>query len=330
MFTRRDFVVATAAGTAAVAVAPLFAQEKAARTIRIGVLDLLAEASNAAALTELRKALQDAGYVEGKNLRIEYRSAEGRLERFPALAAELAHAKVDCFIANGTPAALAAKAAPGAIPVVTALTLDPVETGLVASLDKPGGNVTGVAVLTAELETRRLELLRALAPGRKRVAMLVNMGNPALAATWKVMEAAAAKLGMQAQLFDVRKPVDIRRGLSAAKQKQFQALVMRTGGLAESDRDAVVAQAAELKLPAIYAQRSFVESGGMASYGLNLPYQYGRTAAYVDRIVKGAKPGEIAMEQPTKFELVINRRAIRALGLVIPPDLLLRSDDVVG
>jgi putative ABC transport system substrate-binding protein len=330
MPTRRAFI----ASAAALAAAPLAAQEKAAdkaaRIYSIGVLDPVGENANRASMAELREELADSGYTDGKNLRLEYRSAEGRPERFPALAAELARLKVDCIVANGTPAALAAKAAAPAIPVVTSLSLDPVDTGLVASLEKPGGNVTGIAVLTAELEKRRLELLRALAPGRKRIAILVNMSNPALASTWKAMQAAAQGLGLQPELFDVRAARDIGRALSAAKAGNAEALVVRVGALADAERDAVVLAVGELKLPAIYAQRSFVEAGGMASYGINLPYNFGRAAGFVERILKGAKPADLPMEQPAKFELIINRRTMRALGLVIPPDLLLRADEVVG
>lgn len=324
MPNRRAFLVAAAS----LAAAPLAAQEK--RVFSIGVLDPLAEASNRGSMAELREELADSGYVDGQNLRIHYRSADGMPGRFPALAAELARLRVDCIVANGTPASLAAKAATRAIPIVTALALDPVDTGLVASLEKPGGNVTGIAVLTRELEKKRLELLRALAPGRKRVAMLVNMGNPALASTWKAMQVAAAALGVKADLVDVRRSQDFARALAAAKARGAQALVVRIGALADAERDALVLEVERHGLPAVYAQRSFVDAGGMASYGINLPYNFARAADFVDRVLKGAKPAELPMEQPDKFELVINRRTMRALGLVIPPDILLRSDAVVG
>lgn len=324
MPNRRAFL----AGAAALAAAPLAAQEK--RTFSIGVLDPLSQRANAAAMAELREELADSGYVDGQNLRLHYRSADGMPERFPRLAAELVRLKVDCIVANGTPAALAAKAATRSIPIVTALVLDPVETGLVASLDRPGGNLTGIAVLTGEVERRRLELLRALAPGRKRVTMLVNMGNAALASTWKAMQAAAMAMGLQADLVDVRRPQDFARALVAAKERGAEALVVRVGALSDADRDALIVEAARHRMPAIYAQRAFVESGGMASYGINLPYHFGRSVVFIEKVLRGAKPGELAMEQPDRFELVINRRTIRALGLVIPPDLLLRADAVVG
>jgi putative ABC transport system substrate-binding protein len=326
MTTRRAFI----AGAVAVMAAPLAAQEKPAREYRIGVLDTVAEPANAANMTQLRKGLKDLGYVEGKNLVIEYRSAEARNNRYPALAAELVHAKVDLIIANGTPAALAAKTAAGAVPVVTATALDPVETGLVASLERPGGNVTGLGVLTHELEAKRVELLVALAPGRKRIAVLVNMKNPGLAETWKGIEAAAIAQGLEPQLINVSRPEKIERAFQAAVAKRAEALVVRVGVLAEPDRRKVVDLAARHKLPAIYAQRQFVEAGGLVSYGMSTPEMYYRAATFADKILKGAKPGELAMERPTKFEFVMNRRTIRALELVVPPDLLLRSNEIVG
>jgi putative ABC transport system substrate-binding protein len=294
------------------------------------VLDTVAEPPNSANMAQLRKGLQELGYVEGKNLRIEYRTAESRNDRYAALAAALAKMKVDLIVANGTPATLAAKNAPGMIPVVTATALDPVETGLVASLERPGGNVTGVAILTSELEKKRIDVLRALAPGRKRVAVMVNMSNPGLAATWKVIEAAAKAAGLEPQLVDVRKPEKLQRAFDALLEKKAEALVVRAGPMAETERRTLVDLAAKHHLPAIYAQRQFVDAGGMVSYGLNTPEMYYRAATFVDKILKGAKPSELPMEQPAKFELVINRKTLRALDLVIPPDVLLRSNEIIG
>ncbi len=328
MADRRSFI----AGIAAVLSAPLAAQEKKAAGLgyRIGVLDTIAEPANLANMDQLRKGLKDLGYTEGKDLRIEYRTAEARSERYPGLAAEFARMKVDLIVANGTPATLAAKNAGGTIPVVTATALDPVDTGLVASLERPGGNVTGVAILTDELERKRIELLRAIAPGRKRIAVLINMGNPGLASTWKVIEAAAKSIGLEAELVDVRKPEKIARALDAAVAKRAEALVVRVGALPEADRRALVDLAAKHRLPAIYAQRQYVDVGGLVSYGVSTPDMYYRAAAFVDKILKGAKPSELPMERPSKFELVINRKTLKALDLVIPPDLLLRSNEIVG
>lgn len=325
MISRRQFI----AGTAAVLASPLAAQEKA-REYRVGVLDVVSAQMNGANLEQLRKGLREYGYEEGRNLRIEYRSGDARAHRYPDLAAELAQLKVDVIVTNGTPATLAAKSVAGTIPVVIANALDPVDTGLVASLEKPGGKVTGIAVLTDELETKRVELLRALAPGRKRIAVLVNMRNPGLAESWKQIEAAAKKIGLEPTLVNVSKPEKIQKAFDAALANKAQALVVRVGVLADADRRRVIDLAAHHKLPAIYAQRQFVDAGGLASYGLSLPDMYYRAATYVDKILKGAKPGELAMERPARFEFVVNRRTLRTLDLVLPPDLLLRSDEVVG
>ena len=326
MTSRRAFI----AGAFAAIAAPLAAQEKPPREYRIGVLDAVAEPENAANMTQLRKGLKDLGYVEGKNLVIEYRSADARNNRYPALAAELARAKVDLIIANGTPAAFAARTAAGTIPAVTATALDPVETGLVASLERPGGNVTGLAVITHELEAKRVELLAALAPRRKRIGVFVNMNNPGLAETWKAIEAAAIAQGLEPQLIKVSRPEKIERAFQVAVAKRAEALVVRVGALAEPDRKKMVDLAARHKLPAIYSQRQYVEAGGLVSYGMSTPEMYYRAASFADKIFKGAKPGELAMERPTKFEFVMNRRTIKALDLVVPPDLLLRSNEIVG
>ena len=326
MISRRRFI----AGTAAVLASPLAAQEKPGREVRIGVLDVIDEPANQVNLAQLRKGLRDLGYEEGKNLRIEYRSGSGRPERYPPLAAELARLKVDLIVTSGTPATLAAKTAAGAIPVVIANALDPVDTGLVASLDKPGGRVTGIAVMTDELETKRVELLRALAPGRKRVAVLVNLRNPGLAESWKQIQTAAKKIGLEPMLFNVTKPEKIQKAFDAAASRKAQALIVRVGVFAEAERRRVIELAARHRLPAIYAQRQFVEEGGLASYGLSLPDMYYRAATYVDKILKGENPGALAMERPSRYEFVVNRKTLRALELALPPDLLLRSDDVVG
>ena len=326
MISRRRFI----AGTAAVLSAPLGAQEKRAREYRVGMLDVVAEPVNRANVDQLRKGLQELGYEEGRNLHIEYRSGETHAERYPALAAELARLKVDVIVTSGTPATLAAKNLAEPIPVVIANALDPVDTGLVASLERPGGKVTGIAVLTEELETKRVELLRALAPGRKRLAVLVNMTNPGLAESWKQIEAAAKKIGLEPMLVNVPKAEKIRRAFDSALAKKAEALVVRIGALPDAERRQVVDLAAKHKLPAIYAQRQFVEAGGLVSYGLSVPDMYNRAATFVDKILKGARAGEMAMERPARFEFVVNRKTLRALDLVIPPDLLLRSDDMVG
>jgi putative ABC transport system substrate-binding protein len=327
MATRRLFLAATLA----VLSARLAAQEKPpARTYRVGLLEPVSLQSNAANISELRKGLKELGYAEGQNLAIEYRSAEGRPERYPGLAAELVRSGVDVIVTSGTPASLAARNASQRISVVTANVVDPVETKLVASFAKPGGNLTGLGVVVAELEAKRIELLRALAPGRKRIAALMDMGNPALMSVWKATEAAARAQGLQAHLIDVRRPEQFAAAFDAVAAQQAEALVVRVGALAPAHRQALVDFAARHKLPAIFTSRQFVDLGGLVSYGLNLPNMYYRAAAFVDKILKGAPPAELPMERPTKFELVINRRTAHTLGVVVPPDLLLRSDQMVG
>ena len=336
MTSRRRFAAVLAAAFTfflAGAAAPLAAQERS-RAVRIGVLDAVPELANRANLEQLRKGLAELGYVEGRYLRLEYRSGDGKAERNPALAAELASLDVDLIVAGGTPAALAAKGARSAagtpIPVVTAVALDPVDTGLVASLEHPGANVTGIAVLTDELEAKRVELLRALAPGRKRVAVLVDMANPGLVESWKQIQAAARRIGLQPVLVNVKRPGNIEKALDKALAKRAQALIVRAGALPDAARERLIERVAQHKLPAIYAQRRFVEAGGLASYGLSTPEMYYLAAGFADKILKGAKPGELPMQRPAKFEFVVNRRTLRALDLVLPPDLLLRSDDIVG
>jgi len=214
--------------------------------------------------------------------------------------------------------------------VVTATVVDPVETGLVASLERPGGNVTGLAVDTADLEAKRLDLLRALAPGRNRIAAIIDLSNPALGEAWKALQPAAKAQGVELELHDVRKPEDAARAFEAAVARKAGAALVRIGALTQASRRAIVEAAAKHKLPAIYASRQFVDAGGLASYGVNTPQMYYRAAAFVDKILKGAKPADLPMERPARFELVLNRLAAHRLGLVIPPDLLLKSDQVVG
>jgi putative ABC transport system substrate-binding protein len=238
---------------------------------------------------------------------------------------------VAVIVTSGTPATLAAKdASAGRIPVVTATVVDPVQTRVVESLERPGGNVTGVAVDTADLEAKRLELLRALAPGSSRVAVIMDMGNPALGEAWKALQPAAKAQGVELELLDVRKPEQMAGALQTAVSRKAGAALLRAGTLAPAIRSAIVESAAKHRLPVLYGSRQFVDAGGLASYGVNTPQMYYRAAMFVDKILKGAKPSDLPMERPARFELVFNRLAAHRLGLVIPPDLLLKSDQVVG
>jgi putative tryptophan/tyrosine transport system substrate-binding protein len=326
MVTRRSFI----AGTLALLSQPVAAQEKKAeRVVRVGVLDPLPLAANAASMEQLRKGLRDAGYIEGRNLAIEYRASEGRAGRYARLAAELVELPVDVLIARGTPAALSAKDATRELPVVALGVNDPVDTGLVASLERPGANVTGIAFLIKDLETRRVDVLRALAPKTRRIAGLMNIGNPAIAHAWKMAEDAARRFMLDAVLVEVRKPSHIAAAFDAARLREADALVVQAGALGAPQRQTLVELAARHRLPAIYSSRQYVESGGLVSYGLDAGQLYYRAAVFVDKLVKGAKPAELAMEPPPRFELVINRKILRSLDLVIPPDLLLRSNDII-
>lgn len=329
MTSRRAFLSAALV----LASARLSAQDKkpAAQVHRIGLLEPVSLQANGANMDQFRKGLKDLGYVEGANLTIEYLSAEGRSERFAKLAGDLVGHNVAVIVTSGTPATLAAKnASGGRLPVVTATVIDPVDTRLVESLERPGGNVTGVAIETTDLEAKRLDLLRALAPGRSRIAAIMDMSNPASTETWKAMQPAAKAQRVELDLIDARKPEDVVRALATAAARKAGAAMVRFGALTPGNRRAIVEAAAKHKLPAMYASRQFVEAGGLVSYGLNTPQMYYRAAVFVDKILKGAKPADLPMERPTRFELVLNRLAAHRLGLIIPPDLLLKSDQVVG
>ena len=317
---------------ALIGLAPLAARAQvkpAGRVYRIGVLETTALGQNLENFERLRKGMEERGYIEGPNLVIAYRSAEGRAERFPELAAELARSKVDLFLTRGTPATLAARQASGTIPIVMVAVADPVEAGLAASLARPGGNVTGLTSATTELVPKRLELLKALVPKLARVAAYANLSNVAAAATWKETEAAARAMGLEALLLDVRTAEQIAPAFERAATSDAQGLMVGIETLAQSNRKAIVELAAKYRLPAMYAGREFVEAGGLVSYGVNYPDLYYRAAGYAERILKGAAPAELAIERPSKFELFVNRKSAHSLALAIPPDLLLRSDRLV-
>jgi putative ABC transport system substrate-binding protein len=323
---RRVFI----AGALAVATAPLAAQEKpAARVYRIGVLETVPMTMNLVNMKEFRKGMRELGYVEGPNLVIAYRSAEGRSERYAALAAELMRFKVDAILTRGTPATLAAKNVAGGIPIVTAAVADPVESGIAETLEQPGGNVTGLTSVTRELTPKRLELIKALVPNLTRIGAYTNLSNTAAVSSWKEIELTARSMGLEPQLLDVRRPEQIARAFEDAVRQRADALIVGIETLTQSNRRVIVELAAKHRLPAMNSVKDFVEAGGLISYGASYPHLYYRAAAYVDKILKGAKPGALAMGRPTKFELIINRQTARALGLVIPPDLFLRADRVI-
>jgi putative ABC transport system substrate-binding protein len=326
---RRVFIGTLAGGLLA---APFAAEaQQAAKVARIGYLT-----TNLAANLHLREAflegLRDLGYGEGRNVVIEYRSAEGKLERFPALAAELVALKVDVIVAANTRAALAAKQATRTLPIVFSTAVDPVTSGLVTSLARPGGNVTGLSNLAPELVGKCLELLKQAVPGVSRVAVLWQPGGYGERTEkdmLKEAEVAARALGVRLQFVEARGPENFDRAFSDMTRARANALTVLTSVIFVSERRRLVDLAAKNRLPAVYPGREFVDAGGLMAYGSDLADLNRRAATYVDKILKGAKPGDLPVEQPTKFELVINLKTAKALGLTIPPSVLGRADEVI-
>jgi putative ABC transport system substrate-binding protein len=313
-----------------IGLAPLLARAQQRKPVRVGVLETIALAQNLENFERFKRGMEERGYVEGPSLVILYRSAEGSTERFAQLATELVGRKVDLILTRGTPATLAATRATQTIPIVMAAVADPVESRLAESLKRPGGNVTGLTTASAELVPKRLEFLKALAPKMTRVAAYANLANVAAVANWKEIEIAARAMGLEPMLLDVRTPEQIEPAFSEAARQGAQGLIVGIETLTQSNRDAIVALAAKHRLPAMYSAREFVEAGGLASYGVSYPDLYYRAAGFADRILRGAAPGELAIERPAKFAFAINRRAARDLEIVIPPDLLLRADWAIG
>lgn len=330
MGTRRDLLLALGAGLAWPAAARAQrAAKPAASLVRIGMLETSSPSLNRANYEAFRDGLRDLGLVEGRDILIDYRAAEGRAEQFADFVADLVRLKAGVIVARGTPAVLAAKlAAP--IPVVMTGVSDPVGLKVVASLARPGGHVTGLSTQVREMTPRRLGLLREAAPRIARVGSLLNLSNPAGAAQWKETESAARASGLQAVLLDVRNPQGFAIAFDEAGAKRVDALLVSLDPLISEHRYAVAEFAAKHRLPAIYPDGEFVMAGGLMSYGVHYPHLYYRAAGYVSRILRGAKPGEMPIELPTKFQLVISQRVARALGLTLPPSLLQRADRIIG
>ena len=311
--------------------APLGEAQQPTKAARIGYLvtGSLEAPETRGSFDDFRQGLRERGYVEGQNIVIEYRAAEGKNERLPDLAAELTGLKVQTIVTQGTPAAAAAKQATSTIPIVMAIATDPVGAGLIASLGRPGGNVTGLANLDAELSGKRLEILKAALPALARVAVLRNPANPAHRAALREAEAAAHALGVRVQLVDVRDPGEFRTAFLAMKRERAGGLVLFADSMFGTHRARILDLAAENRLPAIFWQRAYVAAGAFMSYGTSYPELLRSAAVYVDKILKGAKPADLPVEQPTKFELVINMKTAKALGLTIPQSLLFRADEVI-
>jgi ABC-type uncharacterized transport system substrate-binding protein len=303
---------------------PLAAVAQPAEKVpRIGLLDY------SPVWEPFRQALRDLGYVEGQNIAIEYRPTEGRQELLREHAAELVRLKVDVIVAAGTPPTQAAMQATTTIPIVMVSTGDPLRTGLVASLARPGGNVTGNTILGAELSGKRLQLLKEMLPNVSRVAFLWNPANASLISHFNEIQAAARALGLTLQSVEVRDPKEFESAFLKMMRDRPDALIMTADTMHRLHLERIVDFAANRRLPAMYQLKAYVEAGGLMSYGASLSDLFRRAAVYVDKILKGAKPADLPVEQPTKFELTINLKTAKALGLTIPHSVLLRADQVI-
>ena len=307
-------------------VLPAFAQP--AKSYRIGMLEISQESANRANLNAFLEGLRKAGYTEGENFVIDYRSVDGRPARFPKLAADLVAAKADIIVTRSTAAALAAKNA-GSMPNVMTSSSDPIAYGVVTSLAKPGGNVTGLCTMVSELAAKRLRVLKELVPKTRRVAAPLNLGNATAGAERRQVESAAKALRIEVIILDVRDAEGLLQALETAVQQGADALLINAEVVVLGNRGTVIDFARKHKLPAMYAAREYVEAGGLVAYGVNYPDLYSRAATYVDRILKGAKPGDLPIGKPTKMNLVINTRAATALDVSIPSTLLQSVDELI-
>jgi putative ABC transport system substrate-binding protein len=325
---RRAFMAVIAGGLLA---APLVAgAQPTGKVHRIGFLVTATRDETRHLIGALSEGLRELGYVEGRNVVFELRFAEGRQERLPALAAELVQLKVDVLVTGSNPVIAAVKQATATIPVVMAVSRDPVGAKFIASLARPGGNITGLANDTdPEIIGKNLELLKEAVPRLSRLAFLWNPVPPGAGTSRKVIEGAARNLGVTFQSVEVRGRSEFEGAFAAMVRERANGVVVAADPVTFGPRSQVVLLAARNRLPAVYGQREFVEAGGLMSYGPNIAAQFRRAAFYVDKILKGAKPGDLAVEQPTKLELVINLKTAKALGLTIPPSLLQRADQVI-
>lgn len=296
---------------------------------RIGFLGNSTAALEANLVGPFREGLRELGYVEGRNALIEYRWAEGKYARFPALIAELVASKVDVIVTAGTPASIAVTKAAPSTPLVMVAVGDPVGTGLVATLARPGGNVTGVSSIAPQLEGKRLELLREVIPGVSHVAVLWNPDNPFHAGSLREMRAAAQALGIRINLQGIRTAADLPAAFAAMLRERPEALLVLADRVFLHSRERIMEFAAQHRLPGVHAYRELVEAGGLMSFGPSYEDMHRRAAYFVDKILRGAKPADLPVEQPSTFVLVINLRAARALGITMPQSLLLRADRVI-
>ena len=296
---------------------------------RIGFLSTVPPSTIADRIEAFRQGLRELGYMQGKNIFIEYRSAEGNLDRVPGLVAELVRLKVDVIVTTGPPATRAAKERTATIPIVMAFDTDPVGNGFVASLARPGENVTGLSALFPEISGKRLELLKEIVPRLARIAVLGQSTEPANAQSLKETELAAAAFGVKLQYGDVLFPKDIETAFQAARKDRADAVLVLAGYVFNSHPRQLAEHAIKNRIPAVYQGSEYVEAGGLMSYGTNIADLFRRGATYVDKILKGAKPADLPVEQPTKFELIINLKTANQIGLTIPQSVLYRADRVI-
>ena len=327
MNLRRVLMATLALGLLA---APLAAEAPpAGRTVTIGYLGNSSPSLESNVVEAFRDGLRQLGYVEGRNLIIKFEWAEGQPERFPALARELVRLKPDVIVTAGTPGTLAAKQATQSIPIVAASAGDLVEAGLVSSLAKPGSNVTGLSALSPELEGKRLELLKEAVPKLSRVAVLQNPANPFTTIEWKARQRAAAALGLKLRPVDARGPDDLERALARIKAARPDGLVSSADRVLLAYRASIVQFAVKNRLPGMFPYREFAQEGGLMAYAADYAAMYRRAATYVDKILKGAKPADLPVEQPMRFELVINMKTAKTLGIQFPQTILIRADQVI-
>ena len=310
--------------------APLAPEAQQPKTVpRIGFLSAASPSDISARVEAFRQGLRELGYVEGKNIFIEWRFAEGKFDRLSALAAELVRLKVDVIVAGAPTSTRSAKQATVTIPIVMAFNDDPVGSGFVASLARPGGNITGLSTLSPEISGKQVELLKEIVPKLSRVGVLGDVTRPGIPQALREINVAADVFRVQVQYLEVRGPKDIEIAFRAASQEHADAVLVLGSPVINSQRKQVADLAVKNRLPAIYSAPESVEDGGLVFYGVNRLDLFRRAATYVDKILKGAKPGDLPVEQPTKFELVINLKAAKQIGLTIPPNVLARADRVI-
>lgn len=322
---RRQFLLVTSALLAT----PLARAQTAATVFRIGFLGNSTAALEANLIGPFREGLRDLGYVEGRNCVVETRWAGGKYERFPALVAELVAQKVDVIVTAGTPASLAVKKTAPSTPLVMVAVGDPVATDLVESLARPGGNVTGVSSIAPDLEGKRLQLLREILPELSRSAVLSNPNNPFHAGSIRQTRQAGQALGLGVEIFGARTSDEVMQALAAIAKTEPQSLVVLADRVFLHERKRIADFAIARRLPNVVTHQELVDSGALMSFGPNYPEMHRRAATYVDKILKGARPGELPVEQPTKFELVLNLKTAKALGLKLPQSILVRADRVI-